>query len=156
MRAHLKCAPITRFRIFSISVSARGVHLALSEDFDTPRAVRHLAALCAVTSTHMNSESMGDVGPVRAAAKYVSDTLGMLGVGSSKSSTTASHGIGERLWDEGSGSEGGGDGNGTSGLPPAREVIAAIVEVRRAMRQLVLARNLSSPKGAQEAKQMKR
>lgn len=128
---------------------AREVRLALSDDFDTPRAVRHLASLCANVSPHLKELAEGDLGPVVSAANFTAETLSLLGVGSSVKGTVAAApeaATGGR----GGPSEGsvgvGGDEGGLAdgdGLPPAREVVAALVEFRRLVRKHVLARSLT-------------
>lgn len=123
----------------------REVHLALRDDFDTPRAIRHLASLCAVASRHLNDGKMADLEPVRSAAKYAADMLMLLGIGSSRAGAT-----GGLAADAGGGEGGGGGGRWQDGeemastgtLPPAREVVEAMVEFRRAARHIVLGANL--------------
>lgn len=127
----------------------REVRLALSDDFDTPRAVRHLASLCALISPHLKELTQGDLGPITAAAKFTAETLSLLGVGSSLGGTAtagAEGGLG--------GSGGAGAGLGDDGLAPTREVVDAMVEFRRLVRKAVLGRNLTKNLGS--AKPMKR
>lgn len=108
--------------------------------------------LAAVTSTHINSGSMIDIGPVRAAAQFTQDMLAILGLGSSEMNARANQGffgrsrLGQDQQEEES----------MKPLPPTGEVIGAMVELRRAMRQLVLARNLKEKNCVHAAKQMKR
>lgn len=93
-------------------------------------------------STHLHSGEVADLGPVRSAANYTAATLSLLGVGSGGGrGLTSGVGIGGR----------GHDGTVPTGpLPPTREIISAMVELRRAMRQAVLEHKLEN------AKQMKR
>lgn len=127
---------------------AREVRLALCDDFDTPRAVRHLAALCTLVSNHLNDLKGVDLAPAVSAANYAAETLALLGVGSSTG--------GARLR-VGTGRVGLGAAelaSAVEALPPTREVIAAMVEFRRLVRKHVLERNLS--KNPANGKLMKR
>ncbi|CBJ27917.1 Cysteinyl-tRNA Synthetase [Ectocarpus siliculosus] len=133
------------------STCRREVRLALSDDFDTPRAVRHLASLCALISPHLKELTQGDLGPVVSARNFAAETLALLGVGeSSTGAAAAGGGLGEM---KGGGGERGGL-VGNDGLPPAREVVDAMVEFRRMARKHVLERNLK--KNPVSGKLMKR
>lgn len=133
------------------SNNCREVRLALSDDFDTPRAVRHLASLCALISPHLKELTQGDLGPVVSARNFAAETLALLGVGGSSIGVAAAGGgLGEM---KGGGGERGGL-VGNDGLPPAREVVDAMVEFRRMARKHVLERNLK--KNPVSAKLMKR
>ena len=127
----------------------REVRLALSDDFDTPRAVRHLAALCALISTHLKDLEGGALRPVVSAANYAAEALALLGVGSSGGRSGGE--IGRR---KGGLAEAGGGAGSAEGLPPARDVIEAMVDFRRLARKYVLERNLK--KNLASAKLMKR
>lgn len=114
------------------------MHHSLCDDFDTPKAVRHLTTLSALFSAHIVSADVGNLGPVRSAAKYTSDTLALLGLRSS--------GLGKEIGSLGiRGHEGEGAGVGVP-LPPVREVVGAMVELRRAMRQTALKHKLENAK----------
>ncbi|CAN0020436.1 unnamed protein product, partial [Ectocarpus fasciculatus] len=133
------------------STCRREVRLALSDDFDTPRAVRHLASLCALISPHLKELTQGDLGPVVSARNFAAETLSLLGVGASSiGAAAAGEGLGEM--------KGGGAGReglvGNDGLPPARDVVDAMVEFRRMARKHVLERNLK--KNPVSGKLMKR
>ncbi|CAM9588774.1 unnamed protein product, partial [Scytosiphon promiscuus] len=131
------------------STCRREVRLALSDDFDTPRAVRHLASLSALISPHLKELTQGDLGPITSAVNFTAETLTLLGVGSSlggSADAAAEGGV------AGTGSAGAGLGD--DGLAPTREVVDAIVEFRRLVRKFVLGRNLTKNLGS--AKPMKR
>ncbi|CAN0160193.1 unnamed protein product, partial [Hapterophycus canaliculatus] len=134
------------------STCRREVRLALSDDFDTPRAVRHLASLCALISPHLKELTQGDLGPITSAANFAAETLSLLGLGSSVGGTVAAAAAAEGGLGGGSGSTGAGLGD--DGLAPTREVVDAMVEFRRLVRKFVLGRNLSKNLGS--AKPMKR
>lgn len=113
---------------------------ALSDDFDTPTAVRHLAALCSLISSHLNDTSgREDFGPIISSAKYAAETLALLGVRSS-SNLTDEVGLFE------AGSEGAGRGKegvaSAIGLQPAEKVVSEMVEFRRLVRKCVLEHDL--------------
>lgn len=134
--------PRPRARVLKLS---REVRLALSDDFDTPRAVRHLASLCALITPHLKELTQGDLGPVISAAKFAADTLSLLGVGGGIGSTAAAAGgwSGTKGYSAGTGGDGGGSVN-EDGLPPAREFVVAMVEFRRLVRKSVLERKLTN------------
>lgn len=135
------------------------MRLALSDDFDTPRAVRHLASLCALISPHLKELAEGDLGPVVSAANFTAETLSLLGVGSSVGGTVAAAATATGGGADTRPNSGGwrGDGWGLVGgdeLPPASEFVAAMVEFRRLVRKHVLERKLTNKLGP--AKLMKR
>lgn len=147
IRLSSRLLPNHVFAVYIFSTLYREVRLALSDDFDTPRAVRHLAALCALISTHLNDMSGGDLGPVVSAANYAAEMLALLGVGSSarrarEGAETGKVGLGAA--DKGS----------AEALPHARDVVEAVVEFRRLVRKHVLGRNLNN--NSVSAKLMKR
>lgn len=127
------------------------MRLALSDDFDTPRAVRHLASLCALISPHLKELTQGDLGPVVSARNFAAETLSLLGVGASSIGAAAA---GEGLGEMKVGDAGRGGLVGNDGLPPARDVVDAMVEFRRMARKHVLERNLK--KNPVSGKLMKR
>lgn len=124
------------------------MRLALSDDFDTPRAVRHLASLCALISPHLKELTQGDLGPIISAVNFTAETLSLLGVGSSLGGSAAAVAAAEGV------SGGAGAGMVDEGLAPSREVVDAMVEFRRLVRKFVLGRNLTKNLGS--AKPMKR
>lgn len=69
------------------------------------------------------------MGPVASAVEYAAEMLSILGVGSS---TRGSLGLGREAWSKR------GDVDSTEGLPPTRNVISAMVDLRRLVRKRVL------------------
>lgn len=126
---------------------SREVRLALGNDFDTPKAVRQLTALCAEVSTHLNNLDGGDVGPVASAVDYAAEMLSILGVGNSTRGAWGSLGLGRGAWSKRD------DVGSAEGLPPARDVISAMVDLRRLVRKHVLEHKLGKDDSA--AKLMK-
>lgn len=85
------------------------------------------------------------MGPVASAVEYAAEMLSILGV---RSSTRGSLGLGREAWSKR------GDIDSAEGLPPARDVISAMVDLRRLVRKHVLAPKLGKDDSA--AKLMKR